>query len=115
MFGLRLLLHPKGLKDLHPEELLQVMQAQSGLKIVDVRRPQEYARGHIAGAVPAPLGTTGRRLGDWPRDTPIALICLSGHRSQAAATELLRMGFSDVSHLAGGMLAWHRKGLPMTR
>ncbi len=115
MFSLGLFRHPKGLKDLGPADLQRLAQQEQGLRIVDVRRPREYAQGHIAGAVSAPLGTTGRAVRDWPRDTPIALICLSGHRSQAAATELLDMGFHNVSHLTGGMLAWHRTGLPLAR
>ena len=115
MFPFDLFRHPKGLKELSPAELRQVAQQEKGVKIVDVRRPHEYQQGHIAGAVSAPLGTTARSIRDWPRDTPVALVCLSGHRSQAAAADLLGMGFTNVSHLAGGMLAWHRAGLPMKR
>ncbi len=115
MFSFGLFRHPKGLKDISPAELRRLAHESDRLRIVDVRRPHEYQQGHIEGAVSAPLGTTAKAVRSWPHDTPIALVCLSGHRSQAAAVELLGMGFSDVSHLAGGMLAWHRAGLPMKR
>ncbi len=111
----RFLHRPSALKDLAAQDLARRLGAEDHLRLVDVRRPHEYARGHIAGAVSAPLGTTGQVVREWPRETPVALICLSGHRSQAAAAELLAMGFGDVSHLAGGMLAWHRAGLPVKR
>ncbi len=90
-------------------------QGKGALRILDVRSPREFVQGHIQGAVNAPLGTTGGACKDWSRETPIALVCLSGHRSQAAAAELLRMGFSDVSHLTGGMIAWRRARLPLKR
>lgn len=115
MLILDLLRHPKALKDVAPADLRQLTQQETELRVVDVRRPREYVQGHITGAVSAPLGSTAHLVQNWPRDTPIALVCLSGHRSQAAAAELLKMGFRDVSHLEGGMLAWRRAGQPVDR
>ena len=111
----RLLHHPRALKDLAARELARRLDAGEELQLVDVRRPYEYHRGHIAGAVSVPLGAERRGLSDWPHDAPVVLICLSGHRSQAAAANLLDMGFRDVSHLEGGMLAWLRARLPISR
>ncbi len=110
-----LLRHPAGLKDLAPDELSRLLAAKAAVRVVDVRTLREYARGHVAGALSAPLGETAHAIREWPRETPVVLICQSGHRSQAAAHELLRMGFSDVSHLRGGMSSWARRGLPQAR
>jgi rhodanese-related sulfurtransferase len=110
-----MLRHPKALKDLSPAELASRLDAGDSLRLVDVRRPYEYRRGHIAAAASVPLGSERRSLRDLPRETPVVLICLSGHRSQVAAANLLEMGFGDVSHLDGGMLAWWRARLPVSR
>jgi phage shock protein E len=109
---LHMFLRPRGLKDLTPEEILRRMQEQPGVRILDVRTPAEYRRGHIKGARLATLGRTAEAVADWPRHTPVILICQSGHRSVAAAHDVLALGFEDVSHLAGGMAAWVRHGAP---
>jgi rhodanese-related sulfurtransferase len=47
-----------------------------------------------------------------PKDQPIAVICLTAHRSPIAAKALLAMGFSQVFNVTGGMMAWQQAGLP---
>lgn len=106
-------IHPRQLRDLGVPEVQRAQAA--GARLVDVRTPAEFRRGHIAGAVSAPLGITAETVSPWPRDTQIVLICQSGHRSQAAAHDLLRLGFGDLSHLRGGMTAWSRRGAPSVR
>jgi adenylyltransferase/sulfurtransferase len=85
-------------------------RAASGAQwlLVDVREPGERAIVTIPGAVAVPLGTIldGSGLGSIPRDRPIVLYCRSGVRSEQAALSLLAAGYGEVSHLAGGVLAW---------
>ncbi len=106
---------PAKLKDLSAPEALSLLAANPALRIVDVRTPAEFHAGHIEGALLAPLGKTARSVDGWPVTTPILLVCHSGHRSHVAGTQLLRLGFQDVSHIAGGMIAWKRSGAPLTR
>ncbi|PSN20772.1 hypothetical protein C7271_00520 [filamentous cyanobacterium CCP5] len=47
-----------------------------------------------------------------PKETPIALICLTSHRSPIAAQTLVKAGFSQVFNITGGMMAWQKAGLP---
>ncbi|MDA8344017.1 MAG: rhodanese-like domain-containing protein [Thermaerobacter sp.] len=111
----RLFQHPAGLKNLGPEEIQQLCASNPNVRIVDVRTPGEFRQGHIEGALLAPLGQTTKVVKDWPRDTALVLVCHSGHRSQTAAHELIQLGFQDVSHLAGGMMSWVRRGAPYVR
>ena len=67
--------------------------------LVDVREADEYAAGHIPGAVNAPLsGIQGAGL---PKDRPLYLYCLRGTRSARAAGILKRLGYSRVKSIGG--------------
>lgn len=80
--------------------------------ILDVREPQEYRRGHIAGARPIPLGALAQRMGALPRDREIVCVCQSGNRSRAAVNQLAAAGYQALN-LRGGMLAWAGANLPV--
>ena len=49
------------------------------------------------------------------RDDDILVICLSGHRSPRQAKKLAEMGFSSVSNVHGGLMAWKKAGLPVKK
>jgi rhodanese-related sulfurtransferase len=92
-------------------DLQQKLAAKEPLQLVDVRSADEYRQdGHIAGARLIPLPALAQRLAEIPRDTPVALICRSGARSQAAADILAQAGYAAVSNVQGGMSAWERAG-----
>ena len=69
----------------------------SGVKVVDVRSPEEFAEGHVPGAVNIPHGDIGRRAGEiGPPETPVLLYCGSGHRSGLATQTLRGKGFTTI-------------------
>ena len=79
----------------------------AGARLLDVRSPDEYAGGHLPGAINVPVQEIEGRLAEvGPRDGELVLYCRSGHRSSPHATELLRPhGFTKVHNL-GPMTAW---------
>jgi len=82
--------------------LLKQYQNQAEAILLDVRQPDEYARGHVPGARSVPL----QKLRDFSlevtdRDTPVYVYCLSGGRSHRAATALRGVGFTHVYDLGG--------------
>jgi hydroxyacylglutathione hydrolase len=81
--------------------------------VIDVRQATEYASGHVPGSVHMGAGALQDRLGDLPRDRPIATICASGYRSSVAASLLRAAGFRDVSWVADGLPAWAARGHPV--
>ncbi|MDI3316881.1 MAG: rhodanese-like domain-containing protein [Bacillota bacterium] len=107
--------HPRGLADLTPDQLEALLEARPDLVLIDVRTRREFRAGHIEGALSYPLGSEARLARDAGPSQKVVLVCKTGHRSQAAAAELLRRGFRDVSHLAGGMDAWRRARKPEVR
>ena len=97
-------------------DLQRKLAAREPIQLIDVRSPEEFQfDGHVAGARLIPLPALSQRLAEIARDVPVAVICRSGNRSQVAAEMLIRQGYADVSNIAGGMVAWHRTGLPTRR
>jgi hydroxyacylglutathione hydrolase len=84
-----------------------------GATIVDVRSDQEWAAGHIPGALHIMGGDLPKRLEELPRDGSLHLVCATGYRSNIAASLLRRAGFGEVANVTGGMTGWLQRGLPV--
>jgi rhodanese-related sulfurtransferase len=82
--------------------------------IVDVRQPEEYRSGHIAGAKLIPLGELGKRSGELPKEREIICVCHTGSRSVPATRQLVAAGYTAVN-MKGGMLAWEWAKLPVKK
>jgi hydroxyacylglutathione hydrolase len=83
--------------------------------VLDVRGAAEWASGHVPGAVHIPLAELPARVGELPRDRPIAVHCQGGTRSAIAASVLRAHGVDDVTNVRGGYGEWARAGLPTER
>jgi molybdopterin/thiamine biosynthesis adenylyltransferase/rhodanese-related sulfurtransferase len=83
---------------------------------VDVREGDEWAEGHIPGAVHVPRGNLESRIeGAVPdRATPVVLYCAAGNRSVFAAKTLGELGYLDAHSLVGGFTDWKRNGGEIT-
>ncbi len=86
-------------------ELRDLIAANAGVTIVDVREPWEYEIGHIAGSLLVPLGTLAARMGELDPSREIITVCHTGQRSLHAARFLHRNGLRSRS-LRGGVEAW---------
>ena len=84
------------------------LKLRGGAKLYDVRERDEYAGGHIPGAVNIPLSELQGRTEEI--QTPAVIVCLSGGRSSQAATFLTRVGQQDVMNLLGGTMGWISEG-----
>jgi len=84
---------------------------EQGALLLDVRTPQEFAAGHLDGAVNIPVQQLEARLSELAakKDRPIVVYCRSGARSASAAKLLAAAGHSRVFDL-GAMSSWKRPG-----
>ncbi len=82
--------------------------------VLDVRQPDEYRLGHIAGSKLIPLNELHRRMKELPQGREIVCVCASGSRSASAAKALAKEGYT-VFDMQGGMLAWRRAKLPVQK
>jgi len=88
---------------------------EPGVIIVDVRTPEEFAGGHIEGALNIDFNS-GNFANEITRLNPsenYAVYCRSGSRSGQAASMMHKAGFHDVSNLNGGVIDWTNDGLPL--
>jgi rhodanese-related sulfurtransferase len=90
----------------------EYVQAKAPHVLVDVRTAEEFASGHIPGAVNIDVQHLQLRMREIPRDQPVVLYCRSGNRSATAARILKAEGYEDVYDL-GGIIEWRAQGLPV--
>ena len=99
-----------------PEALAGRLDGEDVPLVLDVRDADEFAAGHIPGAVHIPYGELPGRLAELPSDRPIAAVCSGGKRSGLAASILQREGFEHVVHVGhGGVGSWQAAGRPTDR
>ena len=94
-----------GIQQVNVRDLKKRIDAGEDLFILDVREPFEYQIANIGGVL-IPQNDVAQRIGELDRDREIVVQCKSGGRSQRIAEYLKQSGFSKVSNLAGGILAW---------
>jgi rhodanese-related sulfurtransferase len=82
--------------------------AEKSCAIVDVREPNEYAAGHVPGAINLPLSHFSPA--QLPKGKPIVLICQAGGRSARALRQALEAGCADIRHYAPGSGGWKARG-----
>lgn len=101
-------------RDISPAELHRLLAVNSVL-LVDVREPDEFAAGHISGAVNLPLSSfTPSNVPDAGGRT-IVLQCAGGKRSGMALERCAAAQAAIDTHLAGGIGAWAAAGYPVVR
>lgn len=91
-----------------------IAESPEDLVILDIRTPEEFAAGHIAGAINIDYYASDfeQRLGVLEMDVPYVMYCNSGNRSSNTLPLMDSLGFSEVYELDGGIQAWLGAGLP---
>lgn len=96
-----------GYEQISQDEAMKMMQEESGYLIVDVRRPDEFAESHIAGAVNVPNETIEDEMPEAlpDREQMLLIYCRTGRRSKEASQKLADMGYTNVYEF-GGINTW---------
>ena len=89
----------------------EAQERRDEIQLVDVREPDEWAAGHIDGALHLPMGELASRQGALAQDRLIVPVCRTGGRSAQVTNALRRAGY-EAENLEGGMAAWAAAGLP---
>jgi rhodanese-related sulfurtransferase len=98
--------------EIDPADLQLRLGSDDPPVILDVREPWEIEiaslAGIMAGIMTIPLGELPRRVGELPRDRPLAIMCHHGGRSAQATGWLRQQGFARAMNVAGGIDGWAR-------
>lgn len=97
--------------ELAPAEFAAALK-RPGTTMVDVRTPQEYAAGHLPGAVNIDVSSPdfAAQISTLDPSAPYAVYCRSGNRSGTAVAAMAGQGFTNAFHLGGGITAWQQAG-----
>ncbi len=89
--------------------------AEPGVVVLDVRTPEEYAAGHIRGAINIDVSSDAfaSQVGELDPTVSYAVYCHSGNRSQTAISIMTGLGFTHLLGLDGGITAWTAAGEPL--
>ena len=89
------------------EEAVNMMAQETGYIILDVRRPDEFAAGHIPNAINVPNETIGTaEISELPDKNQLIMVyCRSGRRSKEASEKLVKLGYTNIVEF-GGILDW---------
>jgi sulfur-carrier protein adenylyltransferase/sulfurtransferase len=100
----------EGIPQITVEQLKQKLDAKEDIFVLDVREPHEYPIANL-GAPLIPVGSIESRISEIAahKNDEVIIHCRSGARSQKAALALKAAGFTNVSNLTGGILAWAEK------
>lgn len=113
MIKKRFLEGKKGMEPVNKEELIQRMQEED-VVILDVRPPEEYRAGHIAGAMSVPLKDLGLILAKLPKSKEIVAYCRGPYCVLSVeAVELLNQKGYRAVRLEEGVRDWQAMGLPV--
>ena len=97
--------------NVEPERVAELMSSGHA-QVVDVRTDAEFEAGRIGGAEHVPFDELPARLETFDRSRPVVFYCRSGDRSAAAAPAFAASGW-EAHTMAGGLVGWAERGLPL--
>ncbi len=103
------------MKEVTVQELKKMIDNKVDFQLIDVREEHEFDAANLGGEL-VPLGIVIDQVDRISRDKPVIIHCRSGARSAAAVRELeSRYGFTNLSNLKGGIMAWAKEIDPTMR
>jgi len=105
------------IKEADYRDIKKKLDAGEKLILVDTREDNEWARGHIPGAIHLGKGVIERDIEKAipDKDAPIVLYCGGGYRSALAADNLQKMGYRNVISMDGGWRGWTESGYSVVK
>jgi rhodanese-related sulfurtransferase len=104
-----------GIKQVAPGEATRMLNHDNAI-MIDMRDDKDYRAGHIVNAIHVPVSPDkdSGKIEKY-RDKPVIVYCQRGQRSAGYCNKLKKQGFESVYNLKGGLLAWQKEALPLTK
>ncbi|MFN5208515.1 MAG: rhodanese-like domain-containing protein [Bacteroidota bacterium] len=106
-----------GAQEISPRDFSDRLNKLQGAILLDVRSPEEYAEGHLKNARNINWNDDGFKntCKQLDKKKTVFVYCLKGGRSASAADYLRKSGFTNVYELQGGIEAWEKEKLPLSK
>ncbi|NOX43859.1 MAG: rhodanese-like domain-containing protein [Gammaproteobacteria bacterium] len=106
----------KGVVDINPAKAIQLINHEDAV-VLDVRTEDEFKEGHVLNSMHIPVGLLENRIKEIEghKSKPVIVNCRTGSRSVSACAVLRKQGFTSIYKLAGGVLAWKKANLPLSK
>ena len=98
-------------------EMIQKRTGNAEFVVLDVRTPEEFADGHVSGAVNVNVMASDfeSRLDALNRGKTYVVYCRTGNRSAKAVQVMERLGFRSVYHMFEGIVGWQKRAFPLVK
>ena len=105
------------IKDIKLKEALNLINSTDVIVVLDVRTPQEFASGHIKGAININIGDADfkSKIENLDRDKTYFVYCASGYRSSGTINLMKKLNFKFVYHMDEGIAGWGKAGYPVEK
>ena len=96
-------------------EMMNINKSNTTFIILDVRTPEEYSEAHIDNAenIDFNSSTFNEEIEKLDKNNKYLVYCRSGHRSSNAVKLMIKLGFTDLHNLSGGIRKWKKEDLPL--
>ena len=104
-------------KNVEVEQAAKLLQENKKIVVLDVRTPEEFAVGHIAGATNLDFHNPDfeKKLSELDKSKSYLVHCAAGGRSAKTRDLMKKQQFQSIYHLEGGLKAWEKAGKPVER
>lgn len=103
-----------GITDVEPRQATRLLNTENAI-MVDIRSEKEFRKNHIANAIRMETTQGASSALDKHRNKPLIVYCNSGNQSIGICRKLHKQGFATVYNLKGGIFAWQKAELPVSR
>jgi rhodanese-related sulfurtransferase len=106
----------RGGSSLSPQQSTHLINSEAAV-VLDIRKQEEFERGHIPNAINIPASQIKTRLSelDKHKDKPVIVACNLGHTAGPICGDLRKAGFKSVHRLKGGIAEWQNNRFPLVK
>ncbi len=107
----------QSVKDITSTEVSNVIKQNKGIVILDVRTPDEFNSGHIAGAKNIDIRQADaiNKIGALDKKSTYLVYCRTNNRSKAVSDYMIQNGFKNVYKVVDGIVGWNANALPLEK
>lgn len=106
---------PENVHKINSADLQKLIENGDDIQIVDLRKPEDFAKGHVKNAINIPFGEVNKNFGKFATNKPVIVYCYTGQTAGQTVAVLNVLGIDARSVHAGFDLGWTAEGFPVEK